>query len=77
MIQIIKIQPNDRIKLKKAHPCGGSFFRVLRVGAEVRILCETCKRDMTMERIRLEKAIKQVLPANDESKKEKGTEDPI
>ena len=62
MPSIIKLQPDDRIKLKKPHPCGGDVFRVVRVGAEVRVICETCGRDMTVERIKLEKAIKQVLP---------------
>lgn len=62
MPSIIKLQPNDRIKLKKTHPCGGDVFRIVRVGSEVRVICETCGRDMTVERIKLEKAIKQVLP---------------
>ncbi len=62
MPSIIKLQPNDRIKLKKKHPCGGDVFRVVRVGSEVRIICELCSRDMTIERIKLEKAIKQMLP---------------
>ena len=61
MPSIIKLQPNDRIKLKKKHPCGGDVFRIVRVGSEVRIVCESCGRDMTMERIKLEKAIKQML----------------
>jgi hypothetical protein len=61
MPSIIKLQPNDRIKLKKKHPCGGDAFRIVRVGSEVRIVCESCGRDMTMERIKLEKAIKQML----------------
>lgn len=61
MQSIIKIQPNDRLKLKKSHPCGGDIFRVVRVGSEVRVICETCGRDMNMERVKLEKAIKQVL----------------
>ena len=61
MPSIIKLQPNDRIKLKKKHPCGGDVFRIVRVGSEVRIICESCGRDMTMERIKLEKAIKQML----------------
>ena len=61
MPSIIKLQPDDRIKLKKSHPCGGDVFRVVRVGAEVRVICETCGRDMTVERIKLEKAIRQVL----------------
>ena len=61
MPSIIKLQPNDRIKLKKSHPCGGDIFRVVRVGAEVRVICETCGRDMNVDRIKLEKAIRQVL----------------
>ncbi len=62
MQPIIKIQPNDKIKLKKKHPCGGDIFRVVRVGSEVRVICEACGRDMTVDRIKLEKAIKQVFP---------------
>ena len=62
MQPILKIHPDDIIKFKKPHPCGGDLFRVVRVGSEVRIICETCGRDMTMERIKLEKAIKQILP---------------
>jgi len=58
---IIPLHLNDRIKLKKQHPCGGNLFRILRVGSEVRVLCETCGRDMTIDRIKLEKSIKQIL----------------
>ena len=60
------------MRLKKPHPCGGMIFTVLRVGAEVRVVCTTCGRDMTVDRIKLEKAIKQILPSGEEA--EKGTE---
>ena len=63
-MSIISLRAGDRINLKKQHPCGGSFFSVLRVGAEVRIKCETCQRDMTLDRIKLEKSIRQVIGAN-------------
>ncbi len=65
-MSIISIRPDDRLQLKKAHPCGGKLFSVLRVGSEVRIKCDTCGHDMTLDRIKLEKAIKQVLPKDDE-----------
>ena len=48
------------------------IVRILRVGSDVRIVCQTCGRDMTVNRIKLEKAIRQVLPAGetaDETKK--------
>ena len=70
MPSIIKLQPNDRIKLKKKHPCGGDVFRIVRVGSEVRIICESCGRDMTMERIKLEKAIKQMLSGTTPNRKD-------
>lgn len=64
-MQIIPLHPNDRVLLKKPHPCGGRSFRILRVGSEVRICCETCGRDMVLDRIKLEKAIKQHFPSQD------------
>lgn len=70
---IIPLHPNDRIRLKKAHPCGGKTFRILRVGSEVRIVCETCGRDMTLDRIKLEKAVKQILIPTENEKKKEGT----
>ena len=59
---IIPLHVDDRVQLKKEHPCGARIFRILRVGSEVRVVCEKCGRDMTIDRIKLEKAIKQVLP---------------
>ena len=61
-MQIIPLHQGDRVQMKKPHPCGGNIFRILRVGSEVRVLCELCGRDMTLDRIKLEKAIKQTLP---------------
>ena len=61
-MQIIKFNVGDTLELKKPHPCGGRLFTALRVGSEVRILCQCCGRDMTLDRIKLEKAIKTVVP---------------
>ncbi|MBE6684539.1 MAG: DUF951 domain-containing protein [Ruminococcaceae bacterium] len=60
-MQIIKIQVGDILELKKPHPCGESIFKVLRVGSDVRIVCQNCGRDLTLDRIKLEKAIKKFL----------------
>ena len=50
----------DIVQMKKSHPCGGDIFVILRVGSRVRIKCERCGRDMDMDRIRLEKAIREI-----------------
>lgn len=61
-MQIIKIAVGDLLELKKPHPCGGAQFKVLRVGSDVRIVCQACGRDMTLDRIKLEKSIKRIIP---------------
>ena len=61
-MNIIKFQIGDTVELKKPHPCGSSSFKILRVGSEVRIVCEGCGHDMTIDRIKLEKSTKRVIP---------------
>lgn len=60
-MEIIKYRVNDIIELKKPHPCGSKQFKVLRVGSDIRILCLGCSRDMTVDRIKLEKATKKIV----------------
>ena len=62
MSTIPKLAVGDVLELKKPHPCGGKTFKILRVGADVRILCMTCQHDMTLERLKLEKSIKKITP---------------
>ena len=57
---MIYINVGDTLVLKKKHPCGSSSFRVLRTGSDVRIICQGCGRDMTIERVKIEKMIKKV-----------------
>ena len=60
-MQIIKFSVGNVLELKKPHPCGEKLFKVLRVGSDVRILCKGCGRDMTVDRVKLEKSIKTVI----------------
>ena len=62
-MQIIKFSLGDRLELKKPHPCGSKLFKVARVGSDVRIICVGCGRDITIDRIKLEKSIKKVISA--------------
>ena len=62
-MQIIPLHPADRIQMKKPYPCGCNIFVVLRVGSEVRIKCEGCGRDVTVDRLKLEKSIRRTLTA--------------
>lgn len=71
LVQIIKICVGDVLELKKPHPCKSYLFKVLRTGSDVRIKCCSCGRDMTVDRIKLEKAIKHVHSADGQSQDNK------
>ena len=50
----------DTVRLRKAHPCGGYVWEVVRVGADVRIRCLECDRRVLMSRSELDKRVKAV-----------------
>ncbi|MBR2479632.1 MAG: DUF951 domain-containing protein [Clostridia bacterium] len=66
ILQIVKFSVGDVLELKKTHPCGSKLFKVMRVGSEVRVVCCGCGRDMTLDRIKLEKSIKKIVTAQAE-----------
>ena len=55
----------DIIKLKKQHPCGGYQWEILRVGADFRIKCTTCDRQVWLPRREVERRIKEIISSKD------------
>lgn len=47
--------------MKKPHPCGNVRLKVMRVGSDIRVICEGCGRDMTLPRVKLEKNIRSII----------------
>ncbi len=60
-MEIIKFKVNDIVELKKPHPCGCKQFKILRVGSDMRIVCQGCSHDLVIDRIKLEKSTKKIL----------------
>ncbi len=52
---------NDRVRLRKPHPCGGTDWRVVRLGADIGLKCERCGRRVLLPRSEVERRIKQIL----------------
>ena len=61
VMKILQISVGDVIELKKTHPCGSKLFKIARVGSDVRIICQGCGRDMTLDRVKLEKSIRRTV----------------
>ena len=50
----------DIIITKKAHPCGGNEWEILRTGADFKIKCVKCGHTVMLDRVKFEKGIKKV-----------------
>jgi hypothetical protein len=48
----------DVVKLRKPHPCGGYEWTVVRLGADIGMLCTTCKHRVLIPRREFDKRVK-------------------
>ena len=58
---MLDLKLNDRVELKKQHPCGGKTWVVLRLGMDIKLRCETCGHELMLPRSKAEKNIKKVF----------------
>lgn len=65
----LPLRLEDVLQLKKPHPCGSDRWRVLRVGADIRLRCERCGRVILVPRSAIERRVRRMFPAA-------GTDDP-
>ena len=54
----VEYRLEDVVRLRKPHACGGFEWRVVRLGADIGLECQTCKRRVLLERRELEKRTK-------------------
>lgn len=52
---------NDIVTMKKEHPCGNNEFKIVRVGADIKIECLKCGRLVMLPRVEFNKKIKKVI----------------
>ncbi len=65
MTSLVGLAVGAGLLLKKPHPCGNRQFTVTRVGSDLRIVCDGCGRELLIERTKLEKAVKKIVPAEE------------
>lgn len=56
---VLKLQLGDVVRTRKAHPCGGDQWEIVRLGADIGIRCVTCGRRVLIPRPKLERRIKE------------------
>ncbi|HEV2072240.1 MAG TPA: DUF951 domain-containing protein [Thermomicrobiales bacterium] len=49
---------DDIVRLRKPHPCGSYEWKVVRIGADIGLVCQECGRRVLLPRRVLEKRLK-------------------
>lgn len=55
---VVEFRLDDVVRLRKTHPCGGTDWRVVRLGADIGLRCLTCGRRVLLPRSELERRVK-------------------
>lgn len=56
-----EIRLDDIVQMRKQHPCGSDQWRVIRIGADIKIKCLGCGRIVMLDRSVFMKRRKKVL----------------
>lgn len=51
----------DVVQMKKPHPCGANEWKIIRMGADIRIKCTKCDRSVMIPRSQFERQMKKLL----------------
>ena len=56
---------NDKVIMKKGHPCGTNEWKIVRLGADIKIKCINCGRIVMIPRIEFNRKLKKVIRSED------------
>lgn len=60
-IKYDNLRVNDRVQLRKSHPCGSDEWIVYRVGGDIGLQCDGCGRRVILPRKQFAKRLKRIL----------------
>ena len=58
---VMDLRMGDVLRLRRKHPCGGTDWDVVRVGADVGLQCQQCSRRVLLDRPTLRKRLLSVV----------------
>jgi len=61
-LMLQELNLGDRVKLRKAHPCGGFEWTIVRLGADIGLECDTCHHRVMLTRRELAHRTKKHFP---------------
>ncbi len=58
---VLEIRMGDVVRLRKPHPCGSYEWQVVRLGADIGMVCTVCGRRVLLPRREFEKRVKSFI----------------
>lgn len=63
-----ELKLDDVVRLRKTHPCGSTDWQVVRLGADIGLVCLGCGRRVLLPRRKLARRLKTILPPEGDSR---------
>jgi hypothetical protein len=57
----LELRLGDRLRLRKEHPCGSRDWEVVRLGADIGLVCAGCSHRILMDRLDVERRFTEYL----------------
>ena len=58
---VLELRLGDRVRLRKQHPCGSRDWTVVRLGADIGLVCAGCAHRILMDRLTVERRFTEYL----------------
>jgi hypothetical protein len=52
---VLELRLGDQVRLRKQHPCGSRDWTVVRLGADIGLVCAGCAHRILMDRLTVER----------------------
>jgi len=59
--RFVEVHVGDVVRLRKPHPCGGTDWTIVRLGADIGLTCERCQHRILLARSVFERRLKSFL----------------
>lgn len=60
-MNIIDFNLSDEVIMKKQHACGTNLWTITRNGADIKLKCNNCGREILMDRLEFMRKLKKVI----------------
>jgi hypothetical protein len=63
----LELRIGDRLRLRKEHPCGSREWSVVRLGADIGLVCAGCGHRILMDRLDVERRVVEIVERGPEA----------